>query len=73
MQTNPYRVIEKNPNPKPAITISQIEYAGKPYLQYEITGWGGSASPIERAEEFSKYLGRSIKYVKENCEGGKLG
>jgi hypothetical protein len=73
MSTN-YRVIEDNPSSKPAIIIRQIEYAGSPYLQYEITNWGGSAVPIERGEEFCKTLGRSIKYVKEFCEkGGNLG
>jgi len=69
MPINTYRIIEENPI-QPAITIKQIEYAGSPYLQYEITGWGGSAVPIERGEEFSKSLGSSIKYVKRNCEGG---
>jgi hypothetical protein len=74
MPTNTYRVIEENPNSKPAITISQVEYAGSPYLQYEITGWGGSAVPIEGGEDFSKCLGSSIKYVKHYCEkGGNLG
>ncbi|MEG4589719.1 hypothetical protein QUA54_31560 [Microcoleus sp. MOSTC5] len=74
MPANTYRIIEENPSSKPAITISQIVYADEPYLQYEITNWGGSAVPIERGEEFSKALGSSIRYVKENCEkGGNLG
>lgn len=74
MTTTNYRVIEENPSSKPAITISQIEYAGSPYIKYEITGWGGRASPIEDDKEFSKNLGSSIKYIKQNCEkGGNLG
>ncbi len=70
MQTNTYRIIEENPSSKPALTIFQITYADVPYLQYQITGWGGSAVPIEKGERFSESLGSSIKYVKENCEGG---
>ncbi len=74
LPTNTYRVIEENPNSKPAITINQIEYAGSLYLQYEITGWGGSATPIDDTERFSKALGGSIKYIKQHCEhGGNLG
>ena len=74
MQTNTYRIIEENPSSKPTLTIFQITHADVPYLQYQITGWGGSAVPIERGEEFSKALGSSIKYVKNNCEkGGNLG
>ena len=74
MQTNTYRIIEENPSSKPALTIFQITYADVPYLQYQITGWGGSAVPIEKGEEFSKALGSSIRYVKSHCEkGGNLG
>ncbi len=74
MQTNTYRVIEKNPNYKPVITITKVSYADELYLKYEITNWGGSAVPIEKGEEFSKSLGNSIQYVKQNCEkGGNLG
>ncbi len=65
-----YRVIEDNPNPEPAITIKQIIYAGRPFLQHEITGWGGSASRLEDEEGFIKGLGSSIKYVKKHCKGG---
>lgn len=69
-----YQVIEENPASKPALTIFEIEYAGRPFLQHEITGWGGSASRLEDEEGFIKGLGRSIKYVKEHCEkGGNLG
>jgi hypothetical protein len=74
MLANTYRIIEENPNPEPAITITQITYADKPFLEYRITNWGGGAVPIERGEEFSKALGSSIKYVKKHCEkGGNLG
>ena len=74
MPANTYRVIEENPSSEPALTISQIEYAGSPYLQYRITNWGGGAVPIEESERFSKCLGSSIKYVKQHCEkGGNLG
>lgn len=74
MQTNTYRVIEENPNSKPALSITQVMYADTPYLQFDITHWGGGAVPIEKGEEFSRSLGNSIKYVKENCEkGGNLG
>ena len=73
MPTNTYLVIEEN-RTEPAITISLVEYAGKSYLEYQIRGWGGGASPIEKTEEFSKNLGSSIKYVKKHCERrGNLG
>lgn len=74
MQTNTYRIIDENPSSKPAVTITQVTYADTPYLQFEITNWGGGAVPIERGKEFSETLGRSIKYVKSNCEKrGNLG
>lgn len=74
MPSNTYRVIEQNPSSKPAVIIKQIIYADTPYLQYEIVGWGGSATPIGEDERFSKALGSSIKYVKQHCEkGGNLG
>ncbi len=74
MSTNTYHVIAENPTLKPAITITQITYADKSFLEYRITNWGGGAVPIEESERFSKNLGRSIKYVKEHCEkGGNLG
>ena len=74
MRTNNYHVIQENPSSKPAVVIGQIEYAGSPYLRYEITGWGGSATPIGEDERFCKCLASSIRYVKEHCEkGGNLG
>lgn len=74
MPANNYRVIEENPSSKPVLSIGEIEYAGSPYLKYEITGWGGSATPIGEDERFCKALGSSIKYVKSYCEkGGNLG
>ncbi|MEG4009915.1 hypothetical protein QUA41_28680 [Microcoleus sp. Pol11C1] len=73
MATNAYNVIEENPS-KPVLTIFHAEYGGRPYLQYEITGWGGSAVPVKGGEDFSKCLGSSIRYVKQYCEkGGNLG
>jgi hypothetical protein len=70
MTTTNYHIIEENPSSEPAITIQQIEYAGRPFLQHEITRWGGSASRLEDEEGFIKGLARSIKYVKANCKGG---
>jgi hypothetical protein len=52
MAINSYHVIEENPT-KPVLTIGQVEYAGSPYLEYRITGWGGSAVPVEGGEDFS--------------------
>jgi hypothetical protein len=74
MSNNNYRVIDTDPNSEPVLTISQIEHAGQSYVKYEITGWGGSAVPVEGGEDFSKSLGSSIKYVKTFSEkGGDLG
>lgn len=59
---------------KPVLTITQIQYADSPYLQYDFfDSWGGCAVPVEGGEDFSKCLGRTIKYIKENCEGSRLG
>jgi hypothetical protein len=68
-----YYVIEENPT-EPVLEIEEIEYADKPYLKYDFVGWGGSAIPIEREDEFIDSLGRSVRWIKENgVNGGWLG